>query len=247
MRETTDTRFFQPRFRWRQRLPVLAVLASIVAVALAGASVAATAAQASSRQRLCSGVVSLGAIRSASRLAGMKQYGKVFRWSKRTDGFWTQTLRGGPGSLPGSLCEYDDPTPNTSYTQQEFGMADVLDAFVAVGYGESQRNWRRLSKSLAANGGQGEGSEIDIPNGAMHGNSPETRLTLGHGSKSFLNTGNLVAAQDADPTADPQFPSHFYVVTVLTRHHNVLQIGMYGATLAATKATVIQVLKSNTL
>jgi hypothetical protein len=221
------------------------VLVTGFALALAGVSVAATAAQTSSRQRLCSSVLSLGAVRSASRLAGMTRLGTAHRWTKSHDPFWTLG-RGGRGSLPGSECLFEDPTPGTSYTQQVFDLPDVSDGYVTVGYGESQANWRALSKALAAHGGREPNSNY-IPTSFIDGHAPETGLKLGFGSKSFLNTGNLVAAKDADPTDDPQFPSSFYIITVLTRHHNVLQVAIYNATLAATETLVKQVLKSNTV
>jgi hypothetical protein len=245
VRDSTNTKFSQRRFRWLLRLPILVVLAGSVAVALAVASVSATAAQTSRSQRLCSSVVSLGAIRNASGLAGMTRLGKAKRWTTSHDHFWP-VGRKGRGNLPGSECVFGDLTPGTSYTQQAFGTPDVDDAYVTVGYGESPANWRALSKLLAAHGGREPDSNY-IPSSFIQGHAPETRLKLGYGSKSFLNTGNLVAAKDADPIDDPQFPSSFYIVTVLSRSHNVLQIAMYGATLAATEVVVKQALKSNAL
>ncbi len=222
-------------------------LAGVVAVALPSMSIAATAARARhhprTRHELCSKLVPLGAIANASGLSGLQQLGDVIHWHQSGDGFWTLNgLRGGPGSLPGSECFYDDPTPNTSYTQQEFGTLDGGIAYVTVGYGETHRHWRALSNLLAANGGS-EPDSTDVPSSGINGNAPESPLDLGHDSKSFLNTGDLVAAGAADPTNYPQFPSYFYIVTVLTRRDNVLQIGMYGASLDATEAVVENILE----
>lgn len=67
-------------------------------------------------------------------------------------------------------------------------------------------------------------------------------------------TGNLVAAGDAEygatfPNPGPDFPTVYYIVTVMTKHDDVLQVGLYSsggmtapAALAAGKSLVENVL-----
>jgi hypothetical protein len=163
--------------------------------------------------------------------------------------FWatadTNTGSGGslPGSLPGSECVYDDPTPGTSYTQTAFGTLDVPDDYVTLGYGESAKNWRAFEAVLRRSGG-GPSTPFtsnDIPTSLLKGHAPVSALSLGHKSRAFLMTGNLVAAQDAEPGATfpnpgPEFPTVYYILTVMTQRSDVLQVGLYdsaGLTAAA--------------
>lgn len=226
------------------------IAAVSVGVVLLTAPLPAGAATKNHRHRLCSSIVSAGAIASATglantRLTPAKDFGpNPYNLTKSNDAFWdfwTSRLDG-KANLPGSICTYDDPDPNTSYTQLEFDDNAVPNDFVVVGYGESHKYWDKFTREFAKNGGDSPGTDLDIPTSGIHGNAPETHVSLGHGSQAILNTANLVAAGDADPTDYPQFPSSFYILTVMTKHHNVLQIGMYGASLGATEALVSKVL-----
>jgi hypothetical protein len=139
------------------------------------------------------------------------------------------------GDLPGSVCSYNDLDPKAPFHQFETG------GVVAVGYGESEANWLKVRA-------ESKGSELnsnDIPESLAAAHAPESPLNLGHGSEAFLNTVDLVAGQDADPTLYPTLPTHFYLITVLTKHHNVLQVGLYNATEPATQALVEHILVSD--
>jgi hypothetical protein len=112
----------------------------------------------------------------------------------------------------------------------------------AVGFGEALKNWRQVQS-------RSKGQELnsnDIPQSLAAAHAPESPLLkLGRDSWAFLNTVDLVAGQDADPTTYPKLPTSFYLVTVLTKRHDILQVGLYNATEPATVALVEGVLQSD--
>jgi hypothetical protein len=198
--------------------------------------------EAGAKHRLCSAIVSLGAVQMATGMGGTALV------SANADKFNWETSPG-VGEIPGSECLYDDVTPNTSYTQTVFGVPDVGDDYVTVGYGEPEANWRALEARAKANGGVEQPGSADVPTSSIDGNAPVSALALGHGSQAYLMTGNLVAAGDAEPNTrfpspGPLFPTVYYIVTVRTKRHDVLQVGLYNATLAAAEGLVKQVLNS---
>lgn len=234
---------------------VTVVVTSAAATAAPNATVASASRehQATAAKRpLCSAIVSLGTVKAASGLGGMKMVplNALSVFTKERGDFWAFD-EAGSGSLAGSECLYNDPTPETSYTQAVFDEPDAVDGYVAVGYGESAKDWKAFEAAIKREGG-GSPPEVsnDVPTSGLDGNAPVSPLDLGGGSKAFLETGNLIKAGDAEeevtfPERGAKFPTAFYIVTVMTRHHDVLQVGIYNATLSATESLVKNVLKSD--
>jgi hypothetical protein len=132
------------------------------------------------------------------------------------------------GFVPGSVCEYNDLDPNAPFHQF------YTQGVVAVGYGVTERNWLKFRSLSKLN----EPNSEDIPDSLVAENAPESPLNLGGGTQAFVNTLNLVAGDDADPTTYPTLPTSMYMITVFTKRHNILQVCIYGATLASTKTLV---------
>jgi hypothetical protein len=205
---------------------------------------------ASTNHPLCSSIVSLSAIQAATGLAGTSLASKK-AFTAAESALWGVKYGTRVGALPGSDCAYSDPDPGTSEGQQE-GQVNDID-YVAVGYGESEKNWNALeARYTAAGGGPLEG--IDIPTSGLDGNAPVSALVLGDGSQAFLMTGNLVAAGDAEygatfPNPGPNFPTVYYIVTVMTKNDNVLQVGLYSSrgTTAAAALSADEALVENVL
>jgi hypothetical protein len=192
---------------------------------------------------LCSALASLSAVRQATGLAGTKLRG-TYSFTKSGGQFWAYD-EASHGSLPGSECEYNDPTPGTSYTQEVFNNNEANDDYVTVGYGESASGWHAYEAALKSKGG-GSPPEtaLDVPTSGLNGHAPVSALTLDHATKAFLETGDLVAAGDAVPPPS-QFPTTYYIVTAETKHDDVIQVGLYGASLVATETFVEGVLKAH--
>jgi len=132
------------------------------------------------------------------------------------------------GSIPGSMCVYNDLDPNAPFHQ--FNTQGV----VTVGYGATEQNWLHFRAASKLN----EPNSIDIPDSLTAANAPESPLNLGRGTQAFVNTVNLVAGDDADPTTYPTLPTSMYMITVFTKRHNILEVCIYGATLATTETLV---------
>jgi hypothetical protein len=81
-----------------------------------------------------------------------------------------------------------------------------------------------------------------MPDSLCAEHAPQHALKLGHGSQAFVNTVNLVAGQDADPTTFPQLPTRYYLVTFLTKRHTIIQVGLYNASETATVSLVVHLL-----
>jgi hypothetical protein len=198
---------------------------------------------------LCSSIVSLGAIQAATGLAGTALV-STHAFTAEYE-LWDVQVATHTGDLPGSDCAYSDPDPGTSEGQEE-GQVNDID-YVAVGYGESEKNWKAFEARYTAAGG-GPPEAIAVPTSGLDGNAPVSPLTLGSGSQAFLMTGNLVAAGDAEygatfPNPGPNFPTVYYIVTVMTKNDNVLQVGLYSSrgTTAAAALSADEALVKNVL
>jgi hypothetical protein len=233
--------------RWAALAAIAATLAATsTAVAVPVASATTTAKKhhaASAKLPRCSSIVPLGAIRGATGLGGTELSStETFSESR---GFFWEVNEAGKGRLPGSECIYDDLTPETSYTQVVYDSPDASDDYVTVGYGESEKDWRAFEAALKnAGGGSPPLVSNDIPTQGLNGEAPVSALSLGHGSQAFLETGDLIAAGDAPEEQGPvpKFPTIYYIVTVKTKRNDVLQVGLYGATLTAAQKLVENVL-----
>lgn len=232
----------QRRLGWPVRLSIFATVAATIATACAAAVAAPgrPASAASSKHRDCTSIVSLGAIRTASQLAAMQYIGREENpigspRRFRGDITWFEVGSDFQGDIPGSVCSYNDLDPTAPFHQFETG------SVVAVGYGESKQNWLKYRSESK----ESEPNSQDIPESLAAEHAPESPLNLGYGSQAFLNTVNLVAGQDADPMTYPQLPTSYYLVTVLTKHHDILEVGFYNATEAATVSLVVNVLRSD--
>ena len=228
----------------RRYLPILITVAATIFIACAAAVASASrpASAASSKHRACTSIISLDAIKRATQLPQMQYIGRLENpiGSPRNErgriAFW-EVGSYFQGDIPGSVCGYNDLDPTAPF--HEFETIGVI----AVGYGESEKNWQKVRS-------QSNGQELnsnDVPDSICVAHAPESRLKLGYGSQAFLNTMNLVACQDSDPTTVPGSPMFYYLVTVLTKRHDILTVGFYNAPEPATVALVVSVLKSHEL
>jgi hypothetical protein len=224
---------------------MLLVLTLVSAIAVAGGARAAARGggthKAKGKKPSCTVLVSLAGLREASDIDSLERK-YIDRRKKDEDVYWTRGLTGGPGSLPGSACVYGTSAPGSSYTQGLFGN-NVTLGYVVVGYGQSESDWKKLTAARKANGCVVP-SSLDIPDSGIDGHGKATSVHLGKGSQAFVIDFDLVASGNAEPMLAPQFPEHFYVLIVRSRHGNAAQIAVYGATRKATEALAERALKN---
>lgn len=132
---------------------------------------------------------------------------------------WTYTT---PGSLPAG-----DPDPDTTNT--EFLAPNV---YVDVGAGVSSREWGYIKANEASDPG-GAGDDCS---GCAY--DPQRSVSLGAGTKAFIESFAVPAPASTPPAAD----ATCYMLYVLTKHHNLLDISVWPATLAKQEALVESVL-----
>jgi hypothetical protein len=226
------------RLRRTVRLSILliaavAVIAAVCAAAIPATSGAASAARSKSpKHRLCSAFFSTTDISQITGV-GTKLTIKAASTNGPTHGisYWRVTPSGVPekGNLPGSLCQWEDMNPPWG---SDYGLQTT--ARVAVGYGESSKNWQKYRAKYKAAGG------LDETFPARY-----SKLSLGHGSSAFLERVDLWAYYQIIPATDEAgFPHYLYAVFVFTKHHNVLEAWFVTATLAKTEARIKAILTS---
>jgi len=124
----------------------------------------------------------------------------------------------------GTLCSWgwtNAPNEPNIYTQA---------AWVEVGYGESSQSWQQLLRTAKKGGG---GGTIASSIGCAITYSP---LSLGAGVHAYVDTMSLSSGGYVAYGGLPQ--DALYMVTVLTKHHDVLRVALTNATLAATTTAV---------
>ena len=131
----------------------------------------------------------------------------------------------------GTLCSWgwtNAPNEPNIYTQA---------AWVEVGYGESHRSWQQLVSTAKKGGGGGTiGSSIGC-------SLTYSALSLGAGVHAYVDTMSLASGGYVASGGLPQ--DALYMVTVLTKHHDVLRLALTNATLAATTAAAKKALGAN--
>lgn len=125
-------------------------------------------------------------------------------------------------AIPGSACLYFETTSPSDYPSDSDN-----SAWVYVGYGESLTNWRKLSAYFKS-----EAIVFDTYP------APWSALKVSGAAQAFLNTFDISSYYQVTPAESPDFPIYVYVVTVLTKRHNVLQVGIMTTSLATTVAQV---------
>jgi hypothetical protein len=141
-------------------------------------------------------------------------------WKAGTDNsMWAISSAGTPA---GSQCAW------VNESGPGLGDDDSLQAWAAVGYGVSQKNW----KAMWAHGGPG----FTSGEGTLESTTP---VNVGHGAQAYVQTFDLWE-DGVDTYFDP--PQYLYAVTLLTKHHNVLLLAPETAPLASVEASVEAVL-----
>jgi hypothetical protein len=106
-------------------------------------------------------------------------------------------------------------------------------AFVSAGYGETEKSWKKFEAYYRG------GAVFESLGGTTWGGT----VKLGHSSQAFLVTENLWGYEGLTSSDGvPDFPEYLYVVTAMSRHHNVLQIAFDNASLVQTEADAKRVL-----
>ena len=196
---------------------------SAVAVPRSGAT-AARAKQLTPEQPSCSSFFSVATI--SDLLGGpSRQYGKV-TFSATSDfrgDYWDINA-----GIRGSQCAYDNLKAQRGYPRADDGnFGEVI-----VGYGVSLENWRKLIELFKL-------GDSDIFGTFPSSWSP---LHVGRAAQAFLNTIDWATYTKFTPAEAhheyPAWPIYQYVVTVLTKRHNVLQVGFGSASLAETVTVV---------
>jgi hypothetical protein len=109
-------------------------------------------------------------------------------------------------------------------------------AWVSAGYGETKANWKKFEAYYRA------GPPFESLGGTTWGGT----VKLGHGSQAFLVTEDLWAYDGlTSGDGNPGFPEYVYVISVLSRRHNALQIAFDNASLAQTKAYAKRILEGS--
>ena len=169
-------------------------------------------------QRLCTSFLSTSAVGAITGLA-TKPYG-VTKYLKR----FGVAVSGSSSRerIPGSICGWIDNTAPAA------GLENT--ASLLVGYGESQAGWTKVVSYFKA-GAPESGYPIGIADTPTY--SP---LDLGYGSKSFLTTVDLGKYYGFAAGQFPGISPYLYAVTVLTKHHNILQVWFINALASNTEA-----------
>ena len=207
----------------------VAAAAMCVAAVPAVGGAAITARPGKAHHRLCTSFFSIGQITGL----GTKLGGKVLSTNGRPHGnsYWRSSGTGvvpEQGNLPGSDCAWIDTNPPYGYALQN-------TATVAVGYGETNKNWRKYRANYKATG------LLDSSLPASY-----SKINLGHGSSAFLETVDLWDYYSiTSATVQGGFPHYLYAVFVFTKHRNVLEAWFMRASLAQTENAVRGVLKTS--
>jgi hypothetical protein len=211
-------------------------IASVCAGAVPATSGAAIAARAKKpKHRLCSAVFPTGEIGQITGLETTAAKPIATNGGPHGDSYWRATATGVvpvQGNVPGSLCLWLDKNPPGPPWGADYGLQNT--AWVAVGYGESNKNWRKYRALTEASGL----FQFSLP-------ASYSSIKVGYRSKAFLATVDLWGYYSIAPgTAVGGFPHYLYEVTVFSRHHNLLQVAFMTATRAKTVAEVDTLLKS---
>jgi hypothetical protein len=124
-----------------------------------------------------------------------------------------------PGSLPTG-----DPDPDTTST--EFLAPNT---FVFVGEHVTEQEWQYIKTNEA----QDPGSDTDTCSGCAY--APQQPLSLGGGTQGFVESFAVPAPVTTPPSPD----ATCYMLYVLTRHHNLLEISAWPASLIKQKELVL--------
>jgi hypothetical protein len=173
---------------------------------------------ASHTEPICSSYISTAGVTALTGLTSQVYYAKRYPAS-----FGYQF----PNSLGGSACSWIATV--APYTCECF--LDN-DAFVFVDYGQSAQDRKKTITDIKEGG---YFAEIGPVQSASLGDK------LGPGTLGFVDTLNLWSVYSA---AAP-FPEYLYVVAVLTRHHDVLEVAFLTASKAKTEAWVSSKLSSD--
>jgi hypothetical protein len=111
------------------------------------------------------------------------------------------------------------------------GDGDFLQAWAAVGYGESLTDW----KGLWAHHGPAFTSEEGTP-------TTTSRVNLGHGSQAYVQKIDLWQETGSSYFTPPKY---LYAVTVLTKHDNVLLLAPETASLGSVESALENVLATH--
>jgi hypothetical protein len=173
----------------------------------------------------CTSYISTADITGLESGAAMEPYltgqGKAAEtWPAGTDNsLWSS---GTSSTIAGSECAWiNDGGPG-------LGDDDSLQAWAAVGYGESEKNWNEMW----AHGGP----PFTEQEGTVQST---TKVTLEQGTQGYVQTIDIWA-QTGEAYFTP--PKYLYAVTVLTKHHNLLLVAPETAALASVEAEVTHVL-----
>ena len=132
-----------------------------------------------------------------------------------------------------TACLWLDANPPGPPWGADYGLQNT--AWVAVGYGESNKNWGKYRALTKASGL----FQHSIP-------ASYRSIKLGYGSQAFLATVDLWGYYGIAPgTAVGGFPQYLYDITVFSRHHNVLEVAFMTASLAQTKGEIDRILKTS--
>jgi hypothetical protein len=110
-------------------------------------------------------------------------------------------------------------------------------AWVQVGYGESAKHWHKLLASAK----KSQGGTIAASVGCKVQYSP---LHLGSGSQAFAQTMTL---SSCGYTRAPGLQDAVYIVTALSRRHDIVQVAFTNVTLAAASAEIQKLLSDSRL
>jgi hypothetical protein len=222
------------------RLSIFLMAAVAIAAVCAGAvpatSGAVTAARAKDpKHRLCSAIFPTSEIKQITGLDTTAAKPISTNGPPHGDSYWRASPTGAvpeEGNVPGSLCLWLDQDPPGPPWGADYGLQNT--AWVAVGYGESNKNWRKYRALTEASGE----FQFSLP-------ASYSSIKVGYGGKAFLATVDLWGYYSIAPgTATGGFPHYLYEVTVFSRHRNLLQVAFMTATLAKTVGEVNAILKT---
>jgi hypothetical protein len=234
------------RLGWAVRLSIFLMAAVAIAAVCAGAvpatggaatDGAATAARAQKpKHRLCSALFPTAKIEQITALDTTAVKPIPTNGPPHGDSYWRASPAGAvpvQGELPGSLCLWLDKNPPGPPWGADYGLQNT--AWVAVGYGESNKNWGKYRALTKASGL----FQFSLP-------ARYRSIKVGYRSQAFLATVDLWGYYSIAPgTAVAGFPHYLYDITVFSRHHNVLEVAFMTASLANTVGEIDKILKTS--